>query len=297
MKRKQKAAKLDYTRQMLPQTRKAVFFDVLRLQWRNLLGLSLILLLFSLPLLVSVLVRDVYSGSYLAALSGTEQASEPEAGYALAYFELIRRLVNIPLLMLFCVGLSGALRVLRQYAWEENVHLPTEFFKGIKSNCLQLLILGGLGGLIIALCVLVLFFSGAYSSGLLSAISLLPIAVSVFLILPIFAICAVMIPVYSNPLGANLKNARYVYSASPWSVLGTLAVCGLFFVPLMIPNLLCHVLGHLLFVLLLPVTCLGWTLFLYGKFDETINEALCPELVGKGLFTEQSIKNKNTTEE
>lgn len=138
MKRK-RASEKDYTKQMLPQTRKAVFFDVLQLQWRNLLLLGLIVLLFSTPLLLSTIVGDVYSRSYLAELARTGQELPVEAGYALTYFEIGRRLVNIPLLMLFCVGLAGVLRVLRQYAWEENVHLPTEFggaSKATPNSCL-----------------------------------------------------------------------------------------------------------------------------------------------------------------
>lgn len=292
MKRKNRVSEKDYTKQMLPQTRKAVFFDVLRLQWRNLLLLSLLLLLFSLPLLLSTVIGDVYSRSYLAELVSRGETLRAEAWYALYYFEIGRRLVNIPLLLLFCVGFSGALRVLRQYAWEENVHLPTEFFKGIKSNCLQLLALGAASGLIIALCVVILLFSGAYSSGILSLLSMLPIAFSILFVLPIFAICAVMIPVYANPLRANLKNALAIYSAYPWNVLGTLGACALFFVPLMIPNLLCHVLGYVLVTLTLPVTCLAWTLFCYQKFDDEINKALCPELVGKGLFKAENINTE-----
>lgn len=283
MKRK-RASEKDYTKQMLPQTRKAVFFDVLQLQWRNLLLLGLIVLLFLTPLLLSTIVGDVYSRSYLAELSRTGQELPVEAGYALTYFEIGRRLVNIPLLMLFCVGLAGVLRVLRQYAWEENVHLPTEFGGGIKSNTKQLLVLGFLGGAIIALCVIVLLSSGAYASGMMRVLSLVPIAISGLLVLPTFAICAVMIPVYSNPLRANFKNALYVYASCWWRVLGTLAVCAVLVVPLMIPNLFCHVLGYVLLAVTLPVTGLAWTLFCYGKFDEKINEDLCPELVGKGLF-------------
>lgn len=292
MKRKRRASEKDYTRQMLPQTRKAVFFDVLQLQWRNLLLLGLILLLFSVPLLLSTVIGDIYSRSYLAEVSHTGLAMQPEAAYALGWFEIKRRIINIPLLMLFCIGLAGAFRVLRQYAWEENVHLPTEFWRGIKSNWKQMLALGAIGGTIIALCVVVLMFSGTYRSGILSAVSLLPLAISILLVLPVFSLCAVMIPVYSNTLGANLKNAFYVYSAAFWSVLGTLSVCAVLFVPLLIPSLACHVLGNLLVVLTLPVTALAWTLFCYRKFDEKINITTCPELVGRGLFTEQK-----TTEE
>lgn len=76
----------------------------------------------------------------------------------------------------------------------------------MKSNCKQLLALGALGGMIIALCVIILLFFGTYSSGIMAALSLVPIAISVLLVLPVFSICAMMIPVYANPLRANLTS-------------------------------------------------------------------------------------------
>ena len=50
--RKTKKASKDFERSMLPQTRRAVFFDVLKLQWRKLLLASFILLVSALPLLL-----------------------------------------------------------------------------------------------------------------------------------------------------------------------------------------------------------------------------------------------------
>ena len=56
-----KIAQQDYEASMLPQTRKAVFFDVCKLQWRKLLILGGILVPFALPLIVVNLLRDGYA--------------------------------------------------------------------------------------------------------------------------------------------------------------------------------------------------------------------------------------------
>ena len=125
MKRKPKAASTDYTQAMLPQTRKAVFFDVLHLHWQKLLLLGFVLLCFAVPLLLSTVVRDIYVPNFLNAIAPDAQA---EAGYALAYWEIARSIIGILFLMLFSVGLSGVLRILRQYAWLENVHIGTSIY-------------------------------------------------------------------------------------------------------------------------------------------------------------------------
>ena len=288
MKRKRRAASKDYTKAMLPQSRKEIFFDVLKLQWRKLLLLGVITALFSLPLLVSALVGDAYAGSMIAAVGASEPEMQAMAAVSLLRFELLRGAVDLLLLLLFLIGLSGTLRVLRQLAWEENVHLPTEFAAGIRSNLGQLSALGLLCGVIALLCKLLLYFSTFYRSALTATVSLLPAAVSGLILLPAACICAVMIPVYANPFRANLKNAFYVYFSAPWRVMGTLAVCALFWLPALLPGLTMRVFGHLFAYLSIPVMLLAWTLFCYGKFDAFINREQCPELVGRGIYSAQA---------
>lgn len=138
MKRKPKVSKTAYTQNMLPQNRKEIFFDVIHLQWRNLLLLGLILLLFALPLLLSTIAEDIYIPNFYASVDPDTTEQQMEAAYALAYWEIGRSLVNTLLLVLFSVAVSGVCRIIRQYAWEENVHIPTDFVKGIKDNIMQM---------------------------------------------------------------------------------------------------------------------------------------------------------------
>ncbi len=121
----------------------------------------------------------------------------------LAILDLLRSLVNILFVFVFAVAFSCVLRIVCQYAWEENVHLTTDFAKGIPDNCRQTA-----------------------------------------------AICCLL----------------------PW-------------VPALIPNFYCHILGGLLDIVLTPFILLGWTLFCYNRFDAHINPQVCPELIGKGTFS------------
>ena len=287
MKRKNTAAHTDYTPQMLPQNRKAIFFDVLQLQWRKLLLLGGILVLFSLPLLLSAVFGSIYSANFIAAAEASGLDPVLTAG-GLRRFDLLHSAVNIGLFLIFLIGLAGVLRILRQFAWEENVHMPTEFAAGIKNDYGQLALLGGLGGAVAFLCKWVLYFSTGYRSGITAAVSLIPLATSVFLLLPAACLCLAMIPVYANSLRADLKNAFYVYFSAPLRVLGTLLVCAVVWVPCLLPRLFWQVIGHLFGFLTLPVILLAWLLFCFARFDVSINAENCPELVGKGIFVPQS---------
>ena len=286
MKRKPKAASTDYTQAMLPQTRKAVFFDVLHLHWQKLLLLGFVLLCFAVPLLLSTVVRDIYVPNFLNAIAPDAQA---EAGYALAYWEIARSIIGILFLMLFSVGLSGVLRILRQYAWLENVHIPTDFVRGIQDNCKQLLVLAFFSGLLYALCQVVLYFSVSYRSAIAGAFSLFPLALTRLLILPLFSITAIMIPVYSNSLFAHLKNALHVYTHAPLKTLLALLGCTLPWIPSIIPNSYCHLFGSMIGILSMPFMLLAWTLFCYNRFDEQINPFCCPDLIGKGIRHNDSL--------
>ena len=286
MKRKPKVSKTAYTQNMLPQNRKEIFFDVIHLQWRNLLLLGLILLLFALPLLLSTIAEDIYIPNFYASVDPDTTEQQMEAAYALAYWEIGRSLVNTLLLVLFSVAVSGVCRIIRQYAWEENVHIPTDFVKGIKDNIMQMGSLFFLTGLIETLCLLVLYSAASYKTSFLAILSLLPIGISVLIVLPVFALCMVMIPVYCNRFSRNLKNAFSIYTQAPLKTLLAFGCCALVYVPSRIPNFYCHLFGGVICTLLTPFVLLAWTLFCYNQFDKYINKELCPELVNRGILSD-----------
>lgn len=284
MKLIRKTAKTDYTPNMLPATRRAVFFDVVQLQWQKLLLLGLILLLVYIPVLISVAVKDIYVSNLHQALTDATDDQKLYAGQTLVHFDIFRSAVHILFMLLFAVGLSGACRVLRQYAWGENVYMPTDLPKGIRDNYGPTAGLLVLTGIIYTLCLSVYYTASSYNSSLMAMLSLLPVTVSLLLILPIFALTLSMIPVYSNRLTENFKNAFYIYTRCLPKTLLVLGCCLLVWIPSLIPNFYFHIIGSALAILLTPFALLAWTLYCYNLFDIHINARLCPELIGKGTF-------------
>lgn len=281
--KKFKPAKNDYTKDLLPHNRRQVFFDVLHLQWKKLLLLGLLLLLFYLPLLLSTVIKDVYISNLYASLIDADNDQKLVAGQTLAILDLLRSLVNILFVLVFAVAFSGVLRTIRQYAWEENVHLSTDIGKGIKDNYLQTAAIGALAGLIYSLCLMVYYTASSYSASLVAILSMLPIGISVLVILPILMISLAMVPVYSNRLWATLKNAFFIYTRCLPKVLLGMLCCLAVWIPAIIPSFYCHVFGSVFGVLLTPIALLGWTLLCYDCFDRHLNPIVCPQLVGKGI--------------
>lgn len=279
---KQKTAEQAYTANMLPSTRKAVFFDVLNLHWKEHFLLGLILLLFYLPLLLCGVFRDLFISGLYDTLQ--QQGNDQSWGNMLIYLDVIYALLCTVLTVIFSVGLSGVSRVIRQYAWLENVHIPTDFGKGLKDNYKTVCTLCFLAGLIYTLCLTVYYTAGSYGSMFLSCLSMVPIGLSVLVVFPIFAIAAVMVPIYTNRLTGLLKNAFLVYSRTLGKTLLCLLLCFIPYIPALLPNFYCHLFGSIAAVLLTPFVLLGWTLYCYEQFDRFINPIVCPELIGKGIY-------------
>lgn len=284
MKRKFKFSETDYTHNMLPQNRRQVFFDVVQLQWQKLLLCGLILLLFYLPLLLSTVVKDVYIANLYTFIEGAEDAVRQQAGQTLAILNMLRCAVNILFLLVLGIGFSGVLRILRQYAWGENVHFSTDFGKGLRGNYLQTAAVLALGGIVYCLCLGVYYTAPSYGSGWLSVFSLLPIGISLLVVLPVLMIALVMIPIYQNTVTGTLKNAFFIYCRCIFQVLLSAICAFLIWIPALIPNFYCHVLGSFLGILLTPFALLGWTLFCYHCFDKHLNPTVAPELIGKGIY-------------
>lgn len=283
MKIRHNTAKADYTAAMLPQSRKAIFFDVLQLHWQKLLLLGLILLLFYLPLLLSTAAKDIYISNLYAALEGAADPQISQAGISLMQLDILRNIIHILFILIFAVAFSGVMRTVRQYAWMENVHIPTDFGKGIRDNFRQTAAIGSLSGVIYVLCLAIYYSASSYSTDLLAAASLLPIAISLFFVLPVFAIAIAMVPIYDNRLWTTLKNAFFVYSRTVFRNILTLCCCLAPWIISLLPNFYCHIFGSVFAVLLIPFALLAWYLYCYEQFDQHLNPVVCPELIGKGI--------------
>lgn len=267
---------------MMPHTRRAVFFDVLKLQYKSLLLIGVLFLVAALPLIIAYVFEQVYSSIMLdqVTVGSTEYAS------ALGRISLLSEIVafvKIPLYCLFGVVLAGGMRMIRQYAYEECVHFSTDLTSGIKQNAKQTVILMLLASLLWAISY---FAYGLrhISDGMMGIITVLPVCLFLVIFLPIAMIMAVLIPIYNNSFLKNFKLAVYVFVKEPFKIILACICCLSVFAVSFIPNFYTGVLGRALGAVLLPFGMLGFYLFMFNVLDKHINSVYYPEIVGKGTF-------------
>lgn len=281
-----KAKAQDYLPSMLPGSRKEIFFDVLKLHFGKFLLMGLAILILALPLHLTAIAEDLYVSGIYSSLGTATQQQRLGAQYAVVAVRGLRAFCDIILLMLFAFFFSGVLRVVRQYAWMENVFFITDFWKGWKQNWKQTVLLALLSGISFALTKLAYSLS-QLATGVTAFLLVIPIGVLYLFFMPIFGYTLVAIPVYSNTFGKNIKAGFYIYLKNPLRAIFAAGCAMLPFLPLLIPHLYAHLAGRLLGSLLTPMILLGWTLYAYGQFDRYINGEQFPQMVGKGLYNEE----------
>lgn len=272
-----KAAK-DYQKSMLPQSRKEIFWDVIKLQWSSLVAVGSLVLLFALPLLI----LTVYEKSCILALMADSTKEQEELLREIVALRNTNAILRVPLIVLLSVGLAGAARVVRQLAWEENLFLWHDFRKGIKQNAGQFLLCGVL--------VAVLYTSASigwntanmtqWATGVVFSA---PMWLMVLLV-PVLAYLMVVICVYNNGLWSNVRIALYLLGKHPLKTVGAvIAAFAIVAIPWLIPYVTVQLIGGILGVLLLPFGMVGWFLFTYNRLDETVNAQYYPDMIGKGI--------------
>ena len=263
----------------LPQTRRAVFFDIVKYHWGKLLWLSLLLLAVALPLLLIC----VYEDAYLLTVAKDPNTPLETIPALIAPLRIYCALLSIPGLAIFFWGLSGVIRVMRQLAWERNVTAFQDFISGLRQNQKQFLPVSLLFALCYALArigwhnALATQAESVWGQGII-------LGLLIFLVAPLVAYSTVAIAVYSNSFWGNLKLSAYLYLRSPLKTIGAMLLAfGPSVVVWLIPHLQLHLIGCLPTMVVFVLGLLGWVLFSYNQLDKHCNAEHYPELVGRGI--------------
>lgn len=279
---KPKTASKDFQKSMLPQNRRQVLADVVKLHWGKLLLLGLLVFAFSLPLHITALLQDLYA----MQLPVENIADElPQVVLQWISSSNATALIEIPCFVFLAIGLAGLMRVIRQLAWEDNMYFRYDFLIGIKQNMAQMVLLALLVGAVRFICNYILNLSMLITAGgVYSYLGIIPSVVLSILCVPPAAYATVCIAVYGNSFRQNIRIGFMLFARHPWKTL-LAVVCGLVvFIPQCIPTFYTIVFGRIISSILVPFIMLGWVLFSFNGLDEKINPKFHPELVGKGTF-------------
>lgn len=276
---KPKTAAEDFSADMLPHTRRQVFFDVCKLHFGKLLLCGFIMLLFSLPLHFAALFSDLYGISVMEGFNAGEITAEE--AYTALRLQAGASVAGILFYMLLGMGLSGLGRIIKRLGWEENVTVGEDFFLGVRQNAGQYTLLMFITGVIVLACSCVtnpIITGSDYFPGIAAVI------ICGIMLMPIGAFIVVTIPIYKLKFTQHIKYAFILYGSNFLKAAAASVLCFLPFTIQLIPNLWCVILGRLLSSVLSPFVMLGWFLFTYNLLDKAINKDNYPELVNKGLY-------------
>lgn len=294
MKRRYKIAAKDYSENMLPSTHKEVFFDVISLHWFELLKLGVLLLLFFLPSVLLTVAGDIYESQMLNQMQGVTQEEAQRMRMEIASFRASCSVWRIPLYMLFAIGFSGAIRLIRKFAHEEIPLFWHDIRKGIRQNCAQTMLLALLIGIQQAIGCYLWNIGTVTQSDALQFTTVAYWAIFAVAFMPLWAYMTVFISLYSNSFSQNLRLAVALYAKNLPKTLITLAVLCLVKAIAFVPFFICHLIGNVLGMLLLPISMLMWMLLVFEQLDREIHPRFFPELVGKGLYKEVRPEDNKT---
>lgn len=265
-----------------PFDRKEVFILAFKQHYGTILAVSLAMLIFALPTIFAI----GWSYIELYLLGNVTSAN------AVQMYEIQTRMYLwlIPAFVILSVGISGAFYVIRRLVWDESVLFFRDFFRGIKNNFWQTMIVSVLfvlflGGLNYAMNVLVLNANLGSVYWMLFVVQIFLAVTALMLLLFQYAIIAV----YKDNLWNIIKNSF----ALVWtSYLRSLAMLVLSFAPVLLMFLFSNVyVVYIVILILLSLVGFGYgiltfTLHTHYIFDKRINKNYFPQIYKKGLYNE-----------
>ena len=283
--RKPRNAKNDCTSNSLPHNRKEVFFDVLKLHFGDLMKCGIILFSFCAPLIALSVYKELALMSFQELINSiSSEATLFEEIKRMVIFDNLTALIAIPLFMIASVGFAGIMRIIRQFAWEENVYIRYDFKEGVKQNIRQTILASLIVGLFNFLYTLVQNAVMLTLGGVETYMMIIPKALLAAVFIPALAYTLVSVSLYNNRFFENVRIGFVLYAENIAKTLFVLLLSALSAVLMLVPNFICKIAGEVVFVFALPVCMLGWWLVAYDLLDERINTINHTDLIGRGTF-------------
>lgn len=284
--KKNKEKKTDFTVKDLPHNRRQIFLDLIKTQKRQMVSLSMLLFVFLLPLVVDILIFNMF-------IIGTP-ASEPNYSSIIFSLILYMMIIAIPCSMVGFIGLAGLAHVCKQIAWQNAIMPGPEFFVGIKKNWKHALVFGFVWGISLFLLVAGSFFmlrtQQASEQPWVQSMGL-GLCITQFIILSIICVYTLTYDCYyTNSAWQVFRNSFVFFVAKFFKnlllfVLTTGLVVGLMFV-----DFIAQIVIIIVIAFLSSYMMIAWTLLSHEAFDKFINKANYPDYYKKGLYISEENK-------
>lgn len=290
--KKTKFAFKDYSIDNLPSNRMEVFIDVIRNHWKTLFLIGLCLLLFMIPFLTLEIIGEILN----IQLIGMHQNKEIDSQSLSMYLQITYFLIGIAktlMLMIFSLGISGSVRIIKKLIWAEGIEFLHDFKEGIRENwrkMIRLFLLIGIVSTVNSTTPYILSQTTMLTELSYTALRSVLTSVSVLLLVPIAAFVFSQIVFYENRFLSMCINSIAFCGKTILSTYGLLAIIC---IPCAIVNHFCNILVQILVysfaaVILLPLILMVWLLYSCYIFDRYVNPTFYPEIIDKGIWRKKS---------
>ena len=270
--KKQKKSKKDCNRSNLPHNRFEVFFDCIKQRYDVLALCGILILISSIPFVTI----KIFSIMAIQNMDSNE----------ISQFLTISSLIEIPLTLLIAVAISGCVRVIKRLIWAEPIIFWFDFKEGVKQNYKYYIATTAI------LSVLNYLNSLTFATLDSSLINRIPSLIFITIIVPISLYTYSQSAVYNEKYSKLLSNGLLIYIKTvPISLLFSLLLSSvqlIVYIPIVSYQIIAWV---LVFFFLCPMYMMAWLLYSFNKFDKLINQYQYPEIVGKGIWSNEDNEN------
>ena len=288
----------DYARNSLPSNRWELFWDIFKGRFGKLVIINLLVLLFCIPLVALILFRYValinYGATYpFSTCFGVGyMASFNVVGYAESIVMQVNMVTYLlmPLAVMFmAIGIAGGAYVMRNMVWTEGVFVTNDFWRGIKTNFKQMLLIGLCFSLVFYVTVLAISFC-QQNIAVGSSLKWLFIIMEILSYVILVGFSIMTLHMVTMCVTYNVKFKQLLKNSLMLTV--TLAPFNLFFVVMgLIPFILLMLGGFFLIIGIIMCLLLGvslmllvWTDYSQWIYDKFINDKVPGAKKNRGIY-------------
>ncbi len=296
----------DFARASLPSNRWELFWDIFKGRFGKLVIINLLVLLFCLPFIALLIFRSMSVSAY-----GTLYPFSQGFGIGYGAFpsmeglpENIVFMVNASTLIftpialfIAAIGISGGAYVIRNMVWTEGIFVANDFWRGIKKNIKQMLVIFLLYSLVFYICILAISLCDKnVSQGVSGAWVFTVVKVFAYILLITFSV--ITLHMISMSVTYDLK-FRHLFKNSFLFTFALLPSNVLFLFLGLIPFILLLFGGFLMVIGILVILIMGFSIFLLvwtdycqWSYDKFLNDKVKGAQKNKGIYTK--VKGDNS---
>jgi len=295
MKKDKKQNIEDFESSSLPKTRREQFKYLFINRFAKTILIGGLLALFALPSLAISIIKMYFLASIYSTYSDSLTSEMIlEMRNTLLIFDSLQ-IIGI---IVFAIGLAGAMKIIKQMCFDELLFVKKDFLQGIKENSKQFIVLSLLLSPIPLLYNFLMMTASLANNQTIKILVFVFLALYIFTIVPILTMMVSSISTYQNTFAGHFKNCVIIVLKHyfPYVFVSSILVLGI-----VILYILANVVSKgglfipvisLMLIYLLPLYLIINELYCFSKFDIYINKNY-PTIYRKGLAPELNDKNGN----